>query len=259
MIKIYKFFKAIYILNLIILSVIIFQSCSGCSRSGRRSSTKKITDVKSNYSLIGDSTNITDIEAKLNNTSSSLSLPELFKKNKSAVFMVFTSSTENNYQGSGFFISEEGIGISNYHVFEGTIRGLEKLKLESGEILKIDSVLAISKLDDYIVFKVDSFKSRNYINIATELPEIGEQVFAIGNPKGLEHSLSTGIVSSYRGENNMYIQTTTEITNGSSGGPLLNMKGEVIGITTSGLGEANLNFAINIHNVMNTLLDDNNL
>lgn len=77
------------------------------------------------------------------------------------------------------------------------------------------------------------------------MTNVGEDVFAIGNPKGLEHTLSKGIVSSYR-ENNTMIQTTTEITHGSSGGPLFNMQGEVIGITTSGVGEANLNFAMNI-------------
>lgn len=77
---------------------------------------------------------------------------------------------------------------------------------------------------------------------------VGEECFTIGNPKGLNQTLSKGIVSGYRDFNKL-IQTTTEITHGSSGGPLFNKKGEVIGITTSGLGEANLNFAINIKEI----------
>lgn len=73
-------------------------------------------------------------------------------------------------------------------------------------------------------------------------------MFAIGNPKGLESTLSTGIVSSIRSSDHL-IQTTAEITHGSSGGPLFNMKGEVIGITSAGLGEANLNFAVDIRSL----------
>ncbi|MBK8111356.1 MAG: serine protease [Saprospiraceae bacterium] len=74
---------------------------------------------------------------------------------------------------------------------------------------------------------------------------IGQSCFAIGNPKGLVNTLSTGIISSLR-KNGDVIQTTAEITQGSSGGPLFNADGEVIGITTAGLEEANLNFAVSI-------------
>jgi serine protease Do len=99
---------------------------------------------------------------------------------------------------------------------------------------------------DYIIFKVAGFgQSFPYLRLANSIPKVGENVFAIGNPKGLDHTLSTGIVSALR-QNNAIIQTTTEITHGSSGGPLFNMQGEVIGITTAGLGEANLNFAVNV-------------
>ena len=177
----------------------------------------------------------------------SLSLQQLFKKYRSAVFMIYTSNGEEGKQGSGFFISDNGLGVSNYHVFEGTNKGLESIKLETGETFKISEVLELSKENDFIVFKVALNSSTNFFKIAPISSEIGDQVFAIENPKGLEHTLSTGIVSGYRGDMRGLIQTTAEITHGSSGEPLLNMAGEVIGITTSGLGEANLNFAININ------------
>ncbi|MGM0409085.1 MAG: S1C family serine protease, partial [Bacteroidota bacterium] len=108
-------------------------------------------------------------------------------------------------------------------------------------------VLAQNSEEDYIIFKVETSNNINFtpIPISRSNPEIGEDVFAIGNPRGLEHTLSRGIISGYRDNKNL-IQTTTEITHGSSGGPLLNMRGEVVGITTAGVGEANLNFAINI-------------
>lgn len=90
-----------------------------------------------------------------------------------------------------------------------------------------------------------------------ETPNIGEESFTVGNPQGLTQTLSKGIISGFR-ENRKYIQTTTEITYGSSGAPLFNRNGEVIGITTGGFGEANLNYAINIKEVpLSNLTNEN--
>lgn len=172
-------------------------------------------------------------------------ISSLYEQHKAAVFMIYTSDGESVKQGSGFFISSAGVAVSNYHVFSGTYQGLETIKTINGEY-KVESVLAKDEAADYIVFRVKgngvSFPA---LRIASALPKVGEDVFAIGNPEGLEHTLSKGIVSSYR-DNRRIIQTTTEITHGSSGGPLFNMRGEVIGITTAGLGDANLNFAVSV-------------
>ncbi len=224
--------------------------CNGCSRYDlKHSVTQDRTKPVSDY-LVEDT--IASIKKPIDNTfieeNKNLSLQQLFKKYKSAVFMIYTTDGEEGRQGSGFFISPSGLAVSNYHVFEGTNKGSETIKLESGETFKISEVLAFSKENDFIIFKVALTNSNSFFKIAPFASEIGDQVFAIGNPKGLEHTLSTGIVSGYRGDNGKLIQTTAEITHGSSGGPLLNMAGEVIGITTSGLGEANLNFAISISN-----------
>ncbi|OUR90926.1 hypothetical protein A9Q87_13410 [Flavobacteriales bacterium 34_180_T64] len=233
------------------LSLLLY-GCNGCSRyeinekanarnSSRDYSSPETKLDESNIPLINSNTS--------SSNNSNLTLMELFKKHKSAVFMILTSDGKDGKQGSGFFISASGIGVSNFHVFEGTNKGLEIIKLESGEELKIYEVLDSNKEDDYIIFKVNSDNHFNFFNVASNLPEIGEEVFAIGNPKGLEHTLSKGIISGYRGNSREIIQTTTEITHGSSGGPLLNMTGEVIGITTMGIGEANLNFAINMNTI----------
>lgn len=169
----------------------------------------------------------------------------LYEQNKDAVFVIYTSDGTNGAQGSGFFISSRGIGVSNYHVFKGSLRGLEIIKTTLGSF-KVESVLASSEENDYIVFKVAAVVAFPYVKIAGSLPRVGEDVFAIGAPEGLEHTLSKGIVSAYREMGQSLIQTTTEITHGSSGGPLFNMRGEVIGITTFGQAEANLNFAVSI-------------
>ena len=173
-------------------------------------------------------------------------LTSLYESNKSAVIMIYTSDGTNGGQGSGFFITSSGIAVSNYHVFKGSTQGLETIKTTNGNTYKVESVLAKSEESDYIVFKVlGQGASFPYLQLASTLPRVGENVFAIGAPEGLELTLSTGIVSALRGDNAV-IQTTTEITHGSSGGPLFNMSGQVIGITSAGLGDANLNFAVSV-------------
>jgi serine protease Do len=179
----------------------------------------------------------------------SYDLPVLFKACKKAVFLVFTSADNYKHttiQGSGFFITESGIGVSNYHVFEKASISSVIIKTEDEEY-DVDEILEKNKESDYIIFRVTNNRNTkfDYVRVANEELEVGEKVFAIGNPKGLEKTLSEGIVSGYR-EERKYIQTTCQMTHGSSGGPLFNRLGEVIGITSSGMGEADLNFAVNI-------------
>ena len=232
-----------FILFLIVLTQ---YGCSGGSPSGRRSYQKKnfendaTSDIDKNINSNGD-------QDTNNATTNSTSLGKLYNKLKHSVFLVYTSDGKEGKQGSGFFISKDGLAVSNYHVFEGTSKGLEIIETLDGKQFKISEILEKSKKNDFIIFRVNigNHVIDNPLPIVSQAPHVGDDVFAIGNPRGLESTLSKGIVSAYRRNNNL-IQTTTEITHGSSGGPLINMKGEVIGITTSGLGEANLNFAVNI-------------
>jgi serine protease Do len=244
------FYKIIIFFS--ILCLIFISGCSGCSQSGIRdnqqkknySNTKKPTK---NVKSVKDSKEKESKERNYIPNNKVLPLNELYNKYKSSVFIIYTSDGVDGYQGTGFFISKSGIAISNYHVFKGTSKGLEEIETSDGHKLKIDRVLSKSDENDFIIFKVrlSGYIINNPIPIANEVPLIGEDVFAIGNPLGLESTLSKGIISGFR-EGKQLIQTTTEITHGSSGGPLLNMRGEVVGITSAGLGEANLNFAVNI-------------
>jgi len=241
--------------RLIVISALIsvmLTGCSGCSESGIRHQSAQNLDrneydsnsrVTAPYQSDKNSSDNERQNPRVNENRSSLS--DLYDKSKSAVFTVYTSNDEMTYQGSGFFINSDGLAVSNYHIFEGTVKGNEVIVTESGAQYNISEVIEKDEEMDYIIFEVGGSSRFDALNISTFRPDIGEEVFAIGNPRGFTHSLSTGIISSYR-EDGRLLQTTADITHGSSGGALLNMRGEVVGITTSGIGEANLNFAIDI-------------
>lgn len=167
---------------------------------------------------------------------------EIFEKYNSAVFMIFTSDGQNLYQGSGFFISADGLAVSNYHVLEDKSQAL--VKLSDGRTFGISEILARSVQDDFVVFRIEG--RFNYIPVSTRTCRVGEKVYAIGSPKGMENTFSSGEISQFREEN--FIQISCPIDHGSSGGALINAYGEVIGITTAGRDDsgANLNFAKDI-------------
>ena len=172
---------------------------------------------------------------------------EIFDKYATAVFMVFTSDGMNGYQGSGFFIDDEGLAVSNYHVFKGTGKGMERIKLlGNDEVYHVLEVIQSSEEEDFILFRVDC-SNTNYLPIASSKPKIGEKVFAIGSPRGLENTFSSGEVSQWRDTNLMQISAL--IDHGSSGGALINEYGEVVGITSGTFADgsqANLNYAWSI-------------
>ena len=173
--------------------------------------------------------------------------PEIFQKYNSAVFMIFTSNGYEGFQGSGFFIDDHGLAVSNYHVFQNTLQGQEQIKLVgSNNAYKVVEVLAKDADHDYIIFRVNSSQN-NYLDIADKQPQVGERVFAIGSPRGLENTFSSGEVSQWRSEDVM--QINVQIDHGSSGGPLINQYGQVVGITSGTFydgSQANLNYAWSI-------------
>lgn len=177
-----------------------------------------------------------------------LSGSEIFKRYENAVFMVFTSDGTNNYQGSGFFIGKDGLAVSNYHVFEGTTIGKENIKLANNNeaLYKLKDIVYKSKEQDFIIFHID-YNNSIYVPIAESKPKIGEKVYAIGSPRGLENTFSSGEISQWRAENLMQISAL--IDHGSSGGALINEYGEVVGITSGSFADgsqANLNYAWSI-------------
>lgn len=172
---------------------------------------------------------------------------QIFDRYGSAVFMVFTSDGSNIFQGSGFFIDNDGLAVSNYHVFKGTGIGMEQIKLVGDDTAyKVTEILAKNEESDFILFRVNC-ENTNYIPIASDKPKIGEKVYAIGSPRGLENTFSSGEVSQWRAD--YLMQISALIDHGSSGGALINEYGEVVGITSGSFADgsqANLNYAWSI-------------
>jgi S1-C subfamily serine protease len=177
-------------------------------------------------------------------------VPELVRTVSPAVVFIGNVDRKGQVQsiGSGFVVDAGGTIVTNYHVIEGA-HDLQ-VKMKDGEIYDRVEVLDYDTRRDLAVIKVRAFKPLPVVTLASADVEVGEDAVAIGNPKGLEHTVSAGIVSAFRqAEGYRLIQISVPISPGSSGGPLFNLEGRVIGITSAGVvaeGAQNLNFAVPI-------------
>lgn len=240
----------------IILAIIICLTINSCAhKSGHKKRNGAIHSEVHNEpnvgseqaTKVGGSRDLKVIESNHRGGNNKLDGAKIFSNYNTAVFMVFTSDGYNGYQGSGFFINSEGLAVSNYHVFHGTNIGAEQIKLAgSDKVYKVTEVIHNSEYEDFILFRVN-ISGTNCIPIAKCKPQIGEKVYAIGSPHGLENTFSSGEISQWRDKNLMQISAL--IDHGSSGGALINEYGEVVGITSGTFvdgSQANLNYAWSI-------------
>lgn len=161
-----------------------------------------------------------------------------------AMVLVLDAQGDTIAFGSGFFIDAEGALATNYHVIEGATAIQVSAGGEPARL--VEGVYAADDQLDLAIVKV-SGGAPGTLSLSATDPSIGEPVVAIGNPEGFEGTVSEGIVSGIRrwpGGGRRY-QITAPISAGSSGGPVLNSFGEVIGIATATWKEGqNLNFAV---------------
>lgn len=155
--------------------------------------------------------------------------------------------------GSGFFVSDDGVIASNYHVIEGASR--VTARTSDGRTVQVNGVIAFDADLDYAVLKVDGGRQRALRMSSYADTDVGEAIVVIGNPYGLEQSVSDGIVSQKRVmDGHPLIQFTAPISPGNSGGPVMDMDGKVIGIATMTRREGqNINFAVPIDVVRDAL------
>jgi len=186
-----------------------------------------------------------------------MTIPAIAKDAHGAVVSIIMSKDGSPIaQGSGFLISKDGLILTNYHVIESGNSAIAKLP--DGAFYVVDGVLAFDKARDVAIIKAHGENFRTLTLGNSDQLQVGEEVVAIGNPLSLESTVSNGIISGIRTieeEGGKFLQVTTPISPGSSGGPLFNMAGEVVGITTLYFkGGENLNFAIPINDAKRLLL-----
>jgi Flp pilus assembly protein TadD len=177
------------------------------------------------------------------------SLPELIRRVKPAVVGVVTYDAKNEVQmtGSGFFI-RPGQVLTNLHVIDGAHRAEIRTLDGKGRTYAVNGIVSMDDEGDLAVLSINLPADRmRSLEVASSLPEEGEQVFVIGNPLRLEGSVSDGIVSAVREVPNLgeIVQITAPISHGNSGSPLFNMKGQVIGVITMKVTNGqNINLAL---------------
>ncbi|HEX7318121.1 MAG TPA: trypsin-like peptidase domain-containing protein [Pyrinomonadaceae bacterium] len=156
--------------------------------------------------------------------------------------------------GSGFLVMSDGVVVTNYHVIQGG--SAAKVFTKQGEEFEVKGVVAFDRAKDFAILKIPGFDLPVVPLGNSNNTEIGEGVLAIGDPRGLTGSVSSGILSAKGREErgSTWIQTTTPVSPGNSGGPLLNRRGEVIGVISWGRTDGqNLNFAVPINYVRGAL------
>jgi len=175
-------------------------------------------------------------------------LVDLIKKVKPSVVLIETFDKDNKPigQGSGFFIDNKGRLITNHHVVESAYSAT--IKTSAGKEYPVQGIVAKDTEADIVKLVVNLPDANiTLLNLSVNVPSEGEDIFVIGNPLGLESTVSTGIVSAVRDipAFGKILQITAPISPGSSGSPVINRKGEVIGIATLIVTKGqNLNFAI---------------
>jgi S1-C subfamily serine protease len=192
-------------------------------------------------------------------------LADLIEAIEPSVVRVNVSSREGTGNGSGYVIDREGTIITNRHVIEGAAKVTGVFQGDDTEY-PVTGYYLIDEKRDIAILKLDCpVEKLHPIVITDELPRKGESLIAFGAPLGLDFTASEGILSAIRessdlakmgisGHEGVWMQHTVPISPGNSGGPLVNMKGELIGMNTMQItiGQ-NLNFAISSPDIKDAL------
>ena len=175
-------------------------------------------------------------------------LTELVKSIQPAVATVVAYDVNNNVAniGTGFFVNKYGHLITNHHVLVGKFSA--EIRTADGSTYRVRTVVAESQETDLIKVSVDIPPERvHWLYVSDKVPPVAQQVVVVGSPMGLEQSVSNGIISSVREIPGLgtFFQMSAPISPGSSGSPVVNMKGKVVGVASfQFLRGQNLNFAV---------------
>ncbi len=183
-----------------------------------------------------------------------LSATDIARRVLPAVSFLVCDDGESSSQGSGFFVGP-GLVITNFHAIKGMRRGTlrtvggRKLTFHISHVLQIDEASDLALLGIYDAFNVPIPSLQ--LDARTNL-SVGETIYAFGNPEGLSGTMSPGIVSAglRNTRDRTLLQISAPISSGSSGGPIVDSRGQVVGVALGSLKEGqNLNFAVHASTV----------
>lgn len=190
----------------------------------------------------------------------------IFEEVSPAVVVITVMTSLNTMsQGSGFIVSENGLIATNFHILANGSGNTIRVRLKDGSNFSVEKIIEADRSRDICVLKINA-DNLAVVSLGDSNKLIpGDKVFAIGAPEGLEYSISDGLFSSERkitelGGFNSFLQVSVPFSEGSSGGPLLNSKGEVVGMTSYTKREGqNINLAIPINKIRNSIYTNSNI
>lgn len=199
-----------------------------------------------------------ETDENFDNTKVKLTASEIAERVSPSVFYieVYNERGKAIASGSGFFVTTDGVAVTNYHVIEDTHSA--KVIMTNGDVFNVDQVIAFDKDLDIAIIRISKTSENGKTVTGFPNAEIGDSdsvkagqtIYALGSPAGLQNTISNGIISNVNRQldGNSFIQITAAISHGSSGGALVNEYGEVLGITSAGIEDAeNIGFAIPIN------------
>jgi S1-C subfamily serine protease len=183
-----------------------------------------------------------------------LTTAQVATKISPSVVVIQGKTTSGDALGSGFIVSKDGKIVTNLHV----VRDMKTATVQTakGEVFDSVSVVGIDERRDLAVLQIAGFNLPVLELGDSDVVTVGEPLVIVGSPRGLEGTVTSGILSSVRdsGEGFTVLQTDAAVNPGNSGGPLANSRGQAIGVVSSKVRSAeNLNFAIPINYVRGLL------
>ena len=186
-----------------------------------------------------------------------LNAEQIYEKYNDAVVMIKSIGFNGKLkgQGSGIIINDSGYVVTNYHNFKES----ERILIEHfGKQYSGDLIVGADIIRDLLIIKLKGNQFPSIKQADLSKVRVGQKIFTLGSPWGLENTLSEGIISKigyYPQFNRNYIQFTAPISPGSSGGAVINSRGELIGISSAGVVPGqNLNLAIPVDEIKNVNL-----
>jgi serine protease Do len=174
--------------------------------------------------------------------------PQILDENRASIAVIVAAGNTSLKLGTGFFVGAAGLLLTNFHVVEGM--ELVGVKTPGGnEVLWAKKATGFDLDNDLVVLRVEANGTKPVALGDSDQTRVGEQIVVVGNPEGLEQTVSNGLVSGIREvDGRKLFQISAPISEGSSGSPVFDDRGDVIGVVVSSLESGqNLNFAVPIN------------